>query len=120
MAERQGAMIVSWGNTRVPVPKAMEVLANSLAYYDGLVKEGRLAGYRLYAPTTRLGGYLIIEGPLSELAAISVETESLKLVAQAGAVVDDLRIELTAGGSADEATNYYLEGMAAVADAGLS
>lgn len=121
MADRQGATIISWGNNRVGVPiaKGLEVLAAALGYYDGLVKEGRITGYRVYGPTTRIGGYLIIEGALSELAAINVETASLKLVAQAGMVVEDLRIELTAGGSADDATSFYLAGMEAAAEAGL-
>jgi hypothetical protein len=122
MAERQGAIVISWGTNRsgVPVTKAMEVLATSLAYYDGLVKEGRISGYRTYGSTARLGGQLVIEGALAELAAISVETESLQLLAKAGMVVEDLRTELMAGGSPDEITSYYLEGMQAMQEAGLN
>jgi hypothetical protein len=121
MAERQGAIVISWGTNRsgVPVTKAMEVLATSLAYYDGLVKDGRVSGYRTYGSTSRIGGQLVIEGTLAELAAISVETESLQLLAKAGMVVEDLRTELMAGGSPDEITSYYLEGMQAMQEAGL-
>lgn len=121
MAERQGAIVISWGTNRsgVPVTKAMEVLATSLTYYDGLVKEGRASGYRAYGATGRIGGQLIIEGSLQALAAISVETESLKLLAKAGMVIEDLRLELMAGGSADEVTGFYLEGLASMQEAGL-
>lgn len=121
MADRQGAIVISWGTNRsgVPVTKAMEVLATTLGYYDSLVKEGRATGYRVYGSTARIGGYLIIEGKLSELAAISVETESLKLLAKAGMVVEDLELELMAGGSADDVTGFYLEGIASMQEAGL-
>ena len=122
MAERQGAIVVSFGSNRAGVAPStvMEVLARALAYCDALAKECRVASFRTYASTSRIGGQLLIEGALSTLAAISVEPESLKLLAQAGAVVDDLRVELMWGGSPDDVTGYYLEAVLAMQEAGLA
>ena len=120
MAEN-GAYVISWGTVRpnVGVPKAMEVLAKSLSYYEGLQKDGRVTGYRVYASTQGMRGFLVLEGTRGELAAIAVEKQSLDLLAQAGQVVDDLRTELYAGGSPDDATEYYLNGIVAMQEIGL-
>jgi hypothetical protein len=121
MADR-GAIIITWGKIRSGIAPAtsMGVLAKSLAYYDQAVKDGRASGYRVYASTQRMGGQLVIEGELASLSALEIDSESLKLLAQAGQVVDDLRVELMAGGSADDATTYYLTGLAAMQEAGLA
>ena len=115
-----GAIIITWGPNRVAPATAMGVLAKSLAFYDEAVKDGRATGYRVYASTARMGGQLVLEGRLDDLARLQVETESLNLLAQAGQVVEDLRVELYAGGSADDATGYYLSGMQAMQEAGLT
>ena len=117
-----GAIIISWGNVKsgVALEQSLGELAGALGYYDQAVKDGRASGYRVYASTSRMGGQLVIEGELAELAKLQVATESLQLLARAGRVVDDLHVELMAGGSADDATQYYLTGMQAIKDAGLS
>jgi len=121
MAERQGALVISFGTNRPGVAPStvMEVLGRALAHYDALRKAGRATSFRAYASTARIGGQLLIEGELSTLAAISAEPESLKLLAQAGMVVEDLRVELMGGGSPDDATGYYLEAVLALQEAGL-
>ena len=117
-----GAYVISWGNVRsgVQITKAMEVLATSLGYYDELQKAGRLASYRVFGKAQGMGGFLVLEGSLSELAAITVEEGSLKLLAKAGAVIEDLHTELYAGGSPDDATTFYLNGLVAIQEAGLA
>ena len=116
-----GAYVISWGNTRpgMAISKAMEVLATSLAYYDGLQKDGRITGYRVFGSTQGMGGFLLLEGDRHELAKISVEEDSLKLLAKAGAVVDGLTTAMYAGGSGDDATEFYLKGLASLQESGL-
>jgi hypothetical protein len=118
---QRGALIISWGEGKsgVPPTKGLEVFGNALGFYDELEKEGRIAGYRTYASTTRAYGQLIIEGEVSTLAQLLTEEESQKQLALGEAVVDDLRIELCVGGSADDVTQYYTNGLTALGEAGL-
>jgi hypothetical protein len=97
----------------------MEVFGEALGFYDGLAKQGRITGYRVYGSTSRAAGMLIVEGEVDELAKISTEQESLKQLALGCAVVQDLRTELMVGGSPDDVTQYYVTGMEAVAEKGL-
>jgi hypothetical protein len=120
MAER-GAVIITWGPQRVGVPpdKGMEVFGESLTFYDELEKEGRIAGYRVFASTTAARGQLIIEGDLSELARIMTSTESTRLLAKASAVVEDVELDLCIGGPVDEVTGYYTRSIEAVKELNL-
>lgn len=120
MAER-GAVVITWGEGRPTVPgeKGMEVFGNALAFYDGLAKQGRITGYRVYGSTTREAGMLVVEGEIDELAKIQVESEALRQLALGAAVVQDLRTELFIGGSPDDVTQYYVTGLQAVSEAGL-
>jgi hypothetical protein len=121
MAER-GALVITWGGPQpgVGVAKGLEVFAKALGYYDELAKEGRIAGYRVFASTASARGMLTIEGELSQLASVQIATESTKLLAIASAVVQDMRVELFAGGSADDATQYYMTAFQALTEAGLA
>ena len=120
MAER-GAMIITWRNQRAGVPpdKGMEVFGESLTFYDELAKEGRIAGYRVFASTTSARGQLVIEGELGELARIMTSTESTRLLAKASAVVDDVHVDLCIGGPVDDVTGYYTRSIEAVKELGL-
>src|SRR6476619_700164 len=120
MGER-GAAVISWGGQQPGVPnnKGLEVFAKALGYYDELAKEGRITGYRVFASTTRSKGILVIEGDVNELAKINLETQSLQLLALADAVVQDVEVDIYRGGSADDATQYYLTGLQAVQEMGL-
>ena len=121
MAER-GALVITWGEGQpgVGIAKGLEVFAKSLGYYDELAKEGRIAGYRVYASTSSSRGMITIEGELAQLASIQIETESLKLLAVASGVVQNVNAELFAGGSADDATQYYMTAFQALTEAGLA
>ena len=120
MADR-GAAVISWGEPQPGVPntKGLEVFAKALGYYDELAKAGRISGYRVFASTSRSKGILVIEGDVQELARINLETESLQLLALAGAVVQNVEVDIYRGGSADDATQYYLTGISAVQEMGL-
>ena len=120
MAQR-GALIITWGDGRATVSgaKAMEVFGSALGYYDELQKEGRISGYRVFASTRRQFGCLVIEGDVATLAQISTEDEATKQLALGSAVVQDLQTELCIGGTPDDVTQYYMNGLQAVADAGL-
>ena len=48
----------------------MGVFAEALGYYDGLAKQGRITGYRVYGSTSRQAGMLVVEGDVGELAKI--------------------------------------------------
>ena len=120
MAER-GAIVITWGEGRPGVSGAqgMGVFGDALAYYDGLAKQGRISGYRVYGSTSREAGMLVVEGDVGELAKIQTEPEALKQLALGCAVVQDLRTELFIGGSPDDVTQYYVTGLQAVTEAGL-
>jgi len=120
MGER-GAMIITWGNQRAGVraEKGMEVFGESLTFYDELTKEGRIAGYRVFASTTRSRGMFVIDGDLAELSRIMTSTESTRLLAKASAVVDDVDVDLCIGGSVDEVTNHYTRAIEAVTELGI-
>jgi len=120
MAER-GAIVINWGEGRPEVgPKGLEVFANALGYYDGLLKQGRITGYRVYASTTHAEGTLVIEGDLAELAKIQIEPESQKQLMLGSAVVRDLTADLCVGGSADDVAQFYATGVQALEEAGLN
>jgi hypothetical protein len=99
--------------------KGLGVFAEALAYYDGLQKEGRISGYRVYTSTTRSHGTLIIEGELGTLAQIGTEAESLKQLALGAAVVENLNVELCMGGNADDVSQFYATTLQAVQEKGL-
>ena len=111
-------MVVSWQGTRqVPQEQTLGVLATVLGYWDEREKDGDIAGYRLYGSTHGdANGLMIIEGKLDKLAALSVHSESLRLLAKAGTVVENLSTKIYAGGSVDDATQYFMNGMAAAAE----
>ena len=119
---QRGAIIITWGEGQpnVTSEQGMGVFARALEYYDGLAKTGRISGYRVYASAQRALGTLVVEGELSTLAQIQCEEESLRQLTLGGAVVQDLRVELCVGGSADDVVGFYTPGIEAVTAAGLA
>ena len=120
MADR-GAMIITWGTQRAGVPagKGMEVFGESLTYYDELAKEGHITGYRTYASTTRDRGTLVIEGELEQLARMLTSMESIRLLAKASAVIEDVEVDLCVGGSVDDITGHYTRALEAIGELAL-
>lgn len=121
MAER-GAIVITWSGQRAGVPstKGLEVFAKALGYYDELAKEGRISGYRVFASAQQSSGMLVIEGALPSLCEIQIDQGNLNLLAMASLVVNDIKAELCIGGSADDVTQYYMNGLQAATEAGLT
>jgi hypothetical protein len=115
-----GALVITWRGTRPEASQeqTLGVLSSVLAHWDERQKDGRITGYRLYGSTHGSAeGLMIIEGRLADLAAMSVESQSMRLLAKAGTVVEHLSTRIFAGGSVDDATQFFLNGMAAAAEA---
>ena len=95
-----GAIVVSWGAS-IPgrEAKGLEVFGNAVQRFEEFAKSGRISSHREYfAVTGRDGGFMIVEGAVSELLAIVGEDETLKLNAQAAAIVEDFETQVYAGG----------------------
>jgi hypothetical protein len=122
MTAARGALVISWGEPRPGVPndKGMEVFADALGFYDGLMKTGRISGYRVYASASRSFGLLIVEGDTTALAQLMAEPESQKHLALGGAVVQNINVELMNGGSPDDVAQFYATQIAALAEIGLT
>jgi hypothetical protein len=96
-----GAVVIRWAAT-VPgrEAKGLEVLTNAVGHFDELQKEGRIHGHREYFSLTGSeGGFMIVEGDVAALLAIIAEDQTVKLNAQAAAVVKDFHIQVYGGGS---------------------
>lgn len=107
-----GATVITWGAS-VPgrEAKGLEIFGKALAHFEGLAKQGRIHSHKEYfALTGREGGFMIIEGDVSELLKIVGEEATLRLNAEAAAIVQDFTITVYAGGSdqavGDLMTNY--------------
>jgi hypothetical protein len=97
----------------------MGVFAKALGWYDQLVKQGRISGYRVYASAVRDSGMLVAEGELAELARIGAEPESTTLVSLSASVVDEIQTEVYLGGSPDDVVGHYSRVIEAIKEAGL-
>lgn len=118
---QRGALVTSWGAGRpgVPTAKGMEVFGEALGWYDELAKSGRISGYRVYGSITSDRGMIVAEGDAGELAKLSTESESIKHLALAAAVVDDVESSVFIGGSVDDVMGYYTTAVEAVNAKGL-
>ena len=118
---QRGALVTSWGAGRpgVPTAKGMAVFAEALGWYDEMAKSGRITGYRVYGSVNSDRGMIIAEGDAADLAKLTTEAESIKHLALAAAVVEDVESNVYIGGSVDDAMGYYTTAVEAVNAAGL-
>jgi len=118
---QRGALVTSWGAGRpgVPTAKGMEVFGEALGWYDELAKTGRITGYRVYGSVNSDRGMIIAEGDAADLARLSTESESLKYLALASAVVDDVESSVYIGGGVDDVMGYYTTAVEAINAKGL-
>lgn len=96
-----GAIVIRWGAS-VPgrEAKGLEVFGNAVARFEGLLKEGRIHSHKeFFSVTGGDGGFMLVEGELPELLAISAEEDTLRLNAQAAAIVQDFAIDVYGGGT---------------------
>jgi hypothetical protein len=96
-----GAALIRWGTARAGrEAKGLEVFGSAVAHFENMAKQGRIHGHREYFSITgRDGGFMMLEGEVEELTRIMSERETLRLNAQASAIVHDYDIQVYAGGS---------------------
>src|SRR5512138_72872 len=104
-----GAVLIRWG-ANVPGRErvGLEVFGRAVGRFEQLTKEGRVRGHReFFSVTGRDGGFMLVDGELDDLMRILGEEDSLRLNAQAAAIVEDFEIQAFAGGT-DQATQQLM------------
>ena len=112
-----GALLIRWtGAVRGREGKALEVYGRALALYEGLAEAGQLAGHRDYmAITGGGGGFVLVEGTVSELMTLMASPQHLRIRDEAAAVLDGVDTQLFAGGTdtaAEAMVQAYAAGLA--------
>jgi hypothetical protein len=95
-----GAVVIRWGAS-VPgrEAKGLEVFGNAVVRFEEYLKAGRIHSHReFFSLTGQDGGFMIVEGALSELMAIVADDETIKLNAAAAAIVQDFETQVYGGG----------------------
>ena len=95
-----GAIVIRWG---APVPgreaKGLDVFGNAVLRFEEHLKAGRIHSHREYFSLTgKDDGFMIVEGDTAELLAIVGEDDTVRLNAQAAAIVQDFEIQVYGGG----------------------
>jgi hypothetical protein len=96
-----GAMMIRWG-ANIPGREAvgLDVFNSAINRFETMTKEGRIHGHREFISLTgRDGGFALLEGEVEELTKILAEEDTLRLNAQASAVVEDFEVQTFAGGT---------------------
>ena len=104
-----GAVLIRWG-ANIPGREAvgLDVYGRAVGRFEQLTKEGRVHGHReFFSVTGRDGGFMLVDGDLAELMQILGEEDSLRLNAQAAAIVEDYEIQAFTGGT-DQATQQVM------------
>jgi hypothetical protein len=90
------ALFLGWGPVvRGRELKALEVFGETLTYYGTLQQDGRIDSFEplLIAPHGGgMAGFILLRGSRASLDEIRSSDEFRKLVARAGAVVDDVGV----------------------------
>jgi hypothetical protein len=104
-----GCVLIRWGaGVAGREAKGLDVFGKAVARFEEYAKQGRVHGHREYfALTGGSGGFMIIDGEVEELSRILTEEETIRLNAQAEAIVQDFQIQLFAGGT-DQATQQLM------------
>jgi hypothetical protein len=93
MADR--VLHISWGTTvRGREERALEVFNETMGMYGRMQQDGRIESFDvvLLSPTPGLEGYIEIHGSPDQLAALREDDEYMRAVADAGLVIEDMRI----------------------------
>jgi hypothetical protein len=90
------ALFLGWGPVvRGRELKALEVFQETLTYYGTLQQDGRIDSFEpvLLSPHGGdLGGFILLRGSRSSLDEVRSSEEFRRLVARAGAIVDDIGV----------------------------
>jgi hypothetical protein len=111
-----GAIVIRWGAT-IPgrEAKSLEVFGNAVARFEGFLKAGRIHSHKeFFSITGGDGGFMIVEGDLPELLAITAEEDTLRMNSQAAAIVQDFETQVYGGG-----TDQAIQGLVGVYINGL-
>src|SRR4051794_2539853 len=94
MADRM--LFLGWGQVvRGREARALEVFNESVGFYGRLQQEGRIESFDvalLEAHGGNLDGYMQIHGSAQQLSTLRNDDEFLRLQADVGMIVDDLRV----------------------------
>lgn len=90
------ALFLGWGPVvRGRELKALEVFQETITYYGTLQQEGRIDSFEpvLIAPHAGdLAGFIVLRGARASLDEVRSSDEFRRLVARAGAIVDDIGV----------------------------
>jgi hypothetical protein len=88
------ALFVGWGPVvRGREQKALQVFQETLEYYGKLQQEGKIDSFEpvLIAPHGGdLAGFILLRGPRAKMAEVRFSEEFERVLARAGAVVDNV------------------------------
>ena len=99
----KGAIVFHWGTAvRGRERQALEVFAESAAYFDDLAKNHRITSHHPFISATRNGGMWVVQGEIDELEAVENEPEFLRLTARVQMIADDYQREHCYGGSVED------------------
>lgn len=95
-----GAVVIRWGaSVAGREAKGLDVFGNAVLRFEEYLKAGRIHSHReFFALTGKDGGFMIVEGDTTELLAIVAEDDTVKLNAQAAAIVQDFEVQVYGGG----------------------
>ncbi len=98
----EGAIVFRWGpGVRGREQQSLQVFAESVEYFDDLVKNNRASGHYPYFSTNRSGGMWIVQGEIDELQALQGEESYQRLTTRVQMIVEDYSAEMCLGGSAE-------------------
>ncbi len=95
-----GAVIIRWGAV-IPgrEAKSLEVFGNAVMRFEEYAKSGRISAHREYFSLTGTdGGFMMVEGAVPDLLGIVADDDTIKLNAQAAAIVQDFEVQVYGGG----------------------
>ena len=95
-----GAVVIRWGaSVAGREAKGLDVFGNAVLRFEEYLKAGRIHSHReFFALTGKDGGFMIVEGDTTQLLAIVAEDDTVKLNAQAAAIVQDFEVQVYGGG----------------------
>ena len=115
-----GAIVITWGSpVRGRETKGLESFGKAVARFEQLAKEGRIHSHKEYISATgnssRVAGFMIVEGNIDELWKIHNEEEQRRLLAEAQNITENFTIQFFRGGSdraIQEEVTLYAETLA--------
>jgi hypothetical protein len=92
MADRM--LLISWGSTvNGREERALDVFNESMGFYGRMQQDGRIESFdvTLLRPNSDMAGYIALHGTGDQIDSIQNDDEFLRIQAEAGLIVEDLR-----------------------------